>query len=241
MTAHVQLPGLLGPGSPPATLSRDAAHRPAPGRAGLRRPRPHRRAHRCGPSPTCTASRRRRSGRRGGGGRGPGAASRARGDGGFVAAARPEGRPTSGFEAPSGRILEMKARAGAPPESVRLAGPGRRRRGIGRAPRLRRPAATRSITLVRDDSSCAARPGRAVVHLRYAPSTWLWAGSGSRPGLRDGCPGAVEVLAGRAQRLGGVRAGPAATPGLPADGARDRDRLRLALGGLRTGGAARAP
>jgi len=57
-------------------------------------------------------------------------------------------------------------------------------------------AAARSMTLVRDDASLVPMRADApvqTVHVRYAPSTWLWASRAFSAGLLERVPGAIEI------------------------------------------------
>ena len=89
------------------------------------------------------------------------------------------------------RILEIKARLGL--NENRLTSLENVDQVVGTGPHLAfaDTAATRSITLPRDASHLvpmlAASAGR-VLHVRYAPSTWLWAGRAFAAGLAQRVP-----------------------------------------------------
>jgi len=197
MTAHVQLPAILGPGSPPATLSEallTGLLRDELGFDGL----------------VLTDALTMRaitdmygieeaSVRSVEAGADVVLAPRAvpevvRALAGAVRSGRLE---RSRLEASARRILEIKARLGL--HENRFVSLDRVDDVVGSGVHLAfaDSAATRSMTLVRDRGGVVPLDpgmGGRVVHLRYAPSTWLWAGAVFSPGLRERVPGVVEVL-----------------------------------------------
>ncbi|MDH3227581.1 MAG: glycoside hydrolase family 3 protein, partial [Thermoleophilia bacterium] len=94
------------------------------------------------------------------------------------------------------RLLELKARLGLHRE--RLVPLERVSDVVGSGAHLAvaDSAAARSLTLVRDEQRLvpmrALDPG-TTTHLLYAPSSWLWAGRGFSPGLLARVPDVVEV------------------------------------------------
>ena len=194
MTAHVQLPRLLGPGSPPATLSErlltgllrddlgfdglvltDAlTMRAITDMYGIREASIMSveagadvvLAPRAVPDVVAAVAEAVRQGR----------LDRAR------------------LESSARRILEMKARLGL--HENRYVSLDRVDEVVGSGAHLAfaDSAATRSITLVRDPLELIPLVGDApIVHVRYAPSTWLWAGTAFSPGLRERAPGVREI------------------------------------------------
>ena len=99
------------------------------------------------------------------------------------------GRLSSGrIEASARRILEAKARMGL--HRSRLTSLERVDKVVGSGAHLALAdsAASRSITLPRDADGLVPVRAEAVgrvVHLRYAPSTWLWAGRAFAAGLAE--------------------------------------------------------
>ncbi|HKJ03087.1 MAG TPA: glycoside hydrolase family 3 N-terminal domain-containing protein, partial [Longimicrobiales bacterium] len=106
-----------------------------------------------------------------------------------VVAAVESGRLTRGrIEASARRILAAKARMGL--HRSRLVSLERVAEVVGSGPHLALAdsAASRSITLPRDvDGLVPVRAEAAgrVAHIRYAPSTWLWAGRAFAAGLAE--------------------------------------------------------
>ncbi|MEX2465280.1 MAG: glycoside hydrolase family 3 N-terminal domain-containing protein [Gemmatimonadota bacterium] len=98
------------------------------------------------------------------------------------------------LESSARRILEMKASLGL--HRNRYVSLDRVDQVVGSGAHLAfaDSAASRSMTLVRDESGLLPLTGGGpLVHVRYAPSTWLWAGGAFSPGLRERAPGSVEV------------------------------------------------
>ncbi len=86
------------------------------------------------------------------------------------------------------RILELKARVGL--ERTRTVSLEHVDEVVGSGPHLAfaDTAASRSITLVRDVDHLVPVPedtSSHVLHIRYAPSSWLWADRGFSPGLSE--------------------------------------------------------
>jgi beta-glucosidase-like glycosyl hydrolase/CubicO group peptidase (beta-lactamase class C family) len=100
------------------------------------------------------------------------------------------------LEVSARRILEMKARLGLHRQRLVSLEEVAERVGTGAHLAFADTAATRSITLVRDAEHLvplsAAFRG-TTVHLRYAPSTWLWAGRAFSLGLAARLGGVGEV------------------------------------------------
>jgi beta-N-acetylhexosaminidase len=94
------------------------------------------------------------------------------------------------------RLLELKARLGL--HRARLVPLDRVDGVVGSGPHLALAdsAAARSITLVRDEQGLvpvrALDPGRTA-HVVYAPSSWLWAGRAFSPGLQARSADLVET------------------------------------------------
>ncbi len=191
MTAHVQVPGLLGEGSPPATLSPEIM-------TGLLRADLGFRGLLFTDALTMGAITE---------GYGIGEASVRALEAGADVLLSPKDVPAaidavvaaveSGrigearIDTSVRRILEIKARLGL--NENRLTSLENVDQVVGTGPHLAfaDTAATRSITLPRDVSHLvpmlAASAGR-VLHVRYAPSTWLWAGRAFAAGLAQRVP-----------------------------------------------------
>ena len=123
------------------------------------------------------------------------------------------------LEASARRILEMKARLGLHQHRYVSLDRVTEVVGSGRHLAFADSAATRSITLVRDRLELMPLVGGApLVHIRYAPSTWLWAGSAFSPGLRERSPGAVEMSLDERSDSAAYGRAAAALQGLPAEG-----------------------
>jgi beta-glucosidase-like glycosyl hydrolase/CubicO group peptidase (beta-lactamase class C family) len=90
------------------------------------------------------------------------------------------------------RILELKARLGLHRNRTVSLDRVDRVVGSGAHLALADTVASRSMTLVRDDLGLLPLTG-PVVHIQYAPSTWLWAGAAFSPGLGERMPGVPEV------------------------------------------------
>jgi beta-N-acetylhexosaminidase len=94
------------------------------------------------------------------------------------------------------KLLEMKAKVGL--HRNRFVSLESVDEVVGSGPHLAfaDTVAARSMTLVRDDASLVPldvdAPGQTV-HVRYAPSTWLWASRAFSAGLLERVPGAIEV------------------------------------------------
>lgn len=119
-----------------------------------------------------------------------------------VVAAVREGRlERTRLEASARRVLELKARLGL--HESRTVSLDRVDEVVGTGAHLAfaDSVATRSMTLVRDDlgllpvraGAPASGSAPPLVHVRYAPSTWLWAGAAFSPGLGERAPGAVQI------------------------------------------------
>src|SRR5690606_16228091 len=101
------------------------------------------------------------------------------------------------------RLLELKARLGLHEERLVSLDAVDAVVGSGAHLAFADSAATRSITLVRDahglvpltrpDAVVTVDPRSPLVHVRYAPSSWLWAGNVFLPGLRQRVPGVRHV------------------------------------------------
>jgi hypothetical protein len=188
MTAHVQVPGILGPGSPPATLAPEVLTDLLRTDLGFR-----------GLLLTDALSM--------------GAITDAYGLGeasvrsleagadvllsprdvpaaiDAVVAAVESGRVTAArVERSARRILETKARLGLHRNRMTSLGAVSDVVGSGAHLAFADTAASRSITLPRDRDGLvplrAAAAGR-ILHIRYAPSTWLWAGRAFAASLAD--------------------------------------------------------
>jgi len=95
------------------------------------------------------------------------------------------------------RLLQMKAKMGL--HRNRMVSLDAVDDVVGSGPHLAfaDTAASRSMTLVRDDQGLIplrANASGTTLHVRYAPSTWLWANRAFSAGLLDRMPGAREVL-----------------------------------------------
>lgn len=186
MTAHVQVPGVLGVGAPPATLSPEFLTGLLRNDLGFR-----------GLLFTDALTMRAITDMYGGGE----AAVRAVEAGADVilspasvpdaiAAMRvalASGRlPRTRIEESVRRILELKARLGLHRERLVSLDRVSQVVGSGAHVALADTAATRSITLVRDDQRMvplAPVAAGTTAHLTYAPSSMLWAGRAFSPGL----------------------------------------------------------
>ncbi|MDZ7780655.1 MAG: glycoside hydrolase family 3 N-terminal domain-containing protein [Gemmatimonadota bacterium] len=211
MTAHVQLPELLGPGSPPATLS-------APLLTGLLRDELGFDGLVLTDALTMRAITdmygiREASIRALEAGADVILAPRAVPEvvAAVVDAVRQGRLERSRLEASARRILEMKARLGLHRGAEVSLDRVDEVVGSGAHLAFADSAAARSITLVRDplrlvplDANVRHGGGRSVsrpdrtpppfVHVRYAPSSWLWAGGAFSPGLRRRVPRAEQVV-----------------------------------------------
>ncbi len=196
MTAHVQVPGVLGVGAPPATLSPEFL-------TGLLR----RDLSFTGVLFTDALTMRAITDMYGGGE----AAVRAVEAGADVilspanvreSIAAMRGALSSGrltrarLEESVRRLLELKARLGL--HRDRLVSLDRVGEVVGSGAHLAfaDSAASRSITLVRDEEGMvplSARVAGTTAHLIYAPSSMLWAGRAFSPGLLGRIPDVVEV------------------------------------------------
>ena len=196
MTAHVQVPGVLGPGAPPATLSpeiltgllrddlgfdgliftdaltmRAITHMYGIGEASVR-------AVEAGADVILS----------------PRAVSEAVG---AVVAAVESGRLTRArLRQSARRLLEMKAKLGL--YRNRYVSLDRVNQIVGSGVHLAfaDTAASRSITLVRDEDRLVPMDPRSLdltVHVRYAPSTRLWANRAFSPGLLERGVDVVEI------------------------------------------------
>ena len=194
MTAHIQLPRVLGPGSPPATLSE-------PLLTGMLRDELGFDGLVLTDALTMRAITdmygiREASLRSIEAGADVVLAPRAVPEVvGAIVEAVQAGRLARGrLESSARRILEMKASLGL--HRDRYVSLERVDEVVGSGAHLAfaDSAASRSITLVRDEAGLLPLAGAAaLVHVRYAPSTWLWAGNAFSPGLRQRAPGVVEV------------------------------------------------
>ncbi len=139
-----------------------------------------------------------------------------------VVAAVREGRlERARLEASARRVLELKARLGLHRSRTVSLDRVDEVVGIGAHLAFADSVATRSMTLVRDDlgllpleaggsgatggpiatnapgvgggPGAGGGPLAPLVHVRYAPSTWLWAGAAFSPGLRERAPGVVQI------------------------------------------------
>lgn len=202
MTAHVQLPALLGPGSPPATLS-------APLLTGLLREELGFDGLVLTDALTMRAITdmygiREASIRSIEAGADVILAPRAVPEvvAAVVDAVRRGRLERSRLEASARRILELKARLGLHRSRSVSLDHVHEVVGSGAHLAFADSAAARSVTLVRDplrlmpldvDVRSASAPA-PFVHVRYAPSSWLWAGGAFSPGLRQRVPHRTEVV-----------------------------------------------
>jgi beta-glucosidase-like glycosyl hydrolase/CubicO group peptidase (beta-lactamase class C family) len=113
-----------------------------------------------------------------------------------VAAVRSGRLARARLETSARRLLELKARLGLHRE--RLVSIERVDDVVGAGPHLAfaDSAAARSLTLVRDEQGLVplrAFTAEPTVHVLFAPSTMLWAGRAFSPGLAERAPELVEV------------------------------------------------